>query len=421
MADKNSIANLGNNEVFKNSVKSLYGIAKFDYEVDRYRKIYELHSSKYAEGGVFYSSPGRIEVCGNHTDHNNGKVLCAAITVDTIACVTPLAERKIIVDSVGYPTVEINIDDLTPNSAEFGTSEALVRGVCAYYVDNGFNIGGFAATTTSDVFKGAGVSSSACFEVLVCEILNVMFNDGKIDKVTKAKASHHAESVFFGKPCGLMDQSAIALGGVSYIDFKSTSNPKIQTIDWKFDDLAIVLTNTGGDHCDLTSQYADIRVEMEGVAKQFKARKLRKVKESDFYAALDTLQTKVSGRAILRAMHFFDENKRVEVGARAVKSGKEKKYCEVINASGLSSYTMLQNCYPLGDLDQRIPLGINLSKKIDGVKAVRVHGGGFAGTIIAYVDTKSVDGYVEQMKNIFGDKNVFAIGVRNDGACKVEM
>ena len=421
MADKNSIANLGNNEVFKNSVKSLYGIAKFDYEVDRYRKIYELHSSKYAEGGVFYSSPGRIEVCGNHTDHNNGKVLCAAITVDTIACVTPLAERKIIVDSVGYPTVEINIDDLTPNSAEFGTSEALVRGVCAYYVDNGFNIGGFAATTTSDVFKGAGVSSSACFEVLVCEILNVMFNDGKIDKVTKAKASHHAESVFFGKPFGLMDQSAIALGGVSYIDFKSTSNPKIQTIDWKFDDLAIVLTNTGGDHCDLTSQYADIRVEMEGVAKQFKARKLRKVKESDFYAALDTLQTKVSGRAILRAMHFFDENKRVEVGARAVKSGKEKKFCEVINASGLSSYTMLQNCYPLGDLDQRIPLGINLSKKIDGVKAVRVHGGGFAGTIIAYVDTKSVDGYVEQMKNIFGDKNVFAIGVRNDGACKVEM
>ncbi len=421
MADKNSIANLGNNDVFKNSVKSLYGIAKFDYEVDRYRKIYELHSSKYAEGGVFYSSPGRIEVCGNHTDHNNGKVLCAAITVDTIACVTPLAERKIIVDSVGYPTVEINIDDLTPNSAEFGTSEALVRGVCAYYVDNGFNIGGFAATTTSDVFKGAGVSSSACFEVLVCEILNVMFNDGKIDKVTKAKASHHAESVFFGKPCGLMDQSAIALGGVSYIDFKSTSNPKIQTIDWKFDDLAIVLTNTGGDHCDLTSQYADIRVEMEGVAKQFKARKLRKVKESDFYAALDTLQTKVSGRAILRAMHFFDENKRVEVGARAVKSGKEKKFCEVINASGLSSYTMLQNCYPLGDLDQRIPLGINLSKKIDGVKAVRVHGGGFAGTIIAYVDTKSVDGYVKQMKNIFGDKNVFAIGVRNDGACKVEM
>ncbi|MDY4592983.1 MAG: galactokinase family protein [Eubacteriales bacterium] len=421
MADKNSIANLGNNEVFKNSVKSLYGIAKFDYEVDRYRKIYELHSSKYAEGGVFYSSPGRIEVCGNHTDHNNGKVLCAAITVDTIACVTPLAERKIIVDSVGYPTVEINIDDLTPNSAEFGTSEALVRGVCAYYVDNGFNIEGFAATTTSDVFKGAGVSSSACFEVLVCEILNVMFNDGKIDKVTKAKASHHAESVFFGKPCGLMDQSAIALGGVSYIDFKSTSNPKIQTIDWKFNDLAIVLTNTGGDHCDLTSQYADIRVEMEGVAKQFKARKLRKVKESDFYAALDTLQTKVSGRAILRAMHFFDENKRVEVGARAVKSGKEKKFCEVINASGLSSYTMLQNCYPLGDLDQRIPLGINLSKKIDGVKAVRVHGGGFAGTIIAYVDTKSVDGYVEQMKNIFGDKNVFAIGVRNDGACKVEM
>lgn len=421
MTDKTFMSNLNTNQTFKESVKALYGDSKFDYEVERYQQIYDLHSKNYADGGVFYSSPGRIEVCGNHTDHNNGKVLCATITVDTIACVTPLQERKIIVDSVGYPTVEVNIDELEPDVNEYGTSEALVRGVCAYYKENGYEIGGFAATTTSDVFKGAGVSSSACFEVLVCEILNVMFNDGKIDKVTKAKASHHAESVFFGKPCGLMDQSAIALGGVSYIDFKSTNNPKIQSIDWNFDDMAIVLTNTGGDHCDLTSQYADIRIEMEEVAHQFKARKLRKVKEADFYANLPKLQHEVSGRAILRAMHFFDENKRVEVGARAVKNVKEKRFCEVINASGLSSYMMLQNCYPLGDLDQRIPLAINLSKKIEGVKAVRVHGGGFAGTIIAYVQKDSVEGYVSEMKKVFGDENVFSIGVRNDGACKVKM
>lgn len=418
MADKNYMSNLASNEEFIAKVKRFYGEGKLDYQTKRYQEIYDLHSKKYAEGGVFYSSPGRIEVCGNHTDHNNGKVLCASITVDTIACVTPL-EGKIIVDSVGYDPVEIDLNDLEVNPELYSNSASLVKGVCAYYKQNGYNIGGFCATTTSDVFRGAGVSSSACFEVLICEILNDMYNDGKIDKVTKAKASHYAESVYFGKPCGLLDQSAISLGGVSFIDFKSTKNLKIQSIDWGFEDLLIVLTNTGGDHCDLTSQYADIRLEMEGVAKQFGCKKLRKVKEEDFYNAIPELQEKVSGRAILRAIHFFDENKRVDSCAKAVKNVNEKKFCNAINESGLSSYTMLQNCYPLADVEQRIPLGINLSKKIDGVKAVRVHGGGFAGTIIAYVDKTKCDDYVQKMKSVFGDNNVFVIGVRNDGTCRV--
>lgn len=421
MTETEKMNHLTQNPVFTDSVRKLYGEGKLDYEAQRYRELYRIHTSRYGEGCVFYSSPGRIEVCGNHTDHNNGKVLCAAITVDTLACVTPVARRKIVVASVGYPVVEVDLDDLMPCEAEFGTSEALVRGVCAYYKEHGYEIGGFAATTTSDVFKGAGVSSSACFEVLICEILNDLYNGGKIDKITKAKASHHAESVYFGKPCGLMDQSAIALGGVSYIDFKSTANPKVQTIDWNFEGLSVVLTNTGGDHCDLTNQYADIRLEMEEVARQFRVKKLRKVKEDAFYAALPQLQQKVSGRAILRAMHFFDENKRVESGARSVKKANEKKFCQVINESGLSSYLMLQNCYPLGDLAQRIPLGIHLSKKQLGVRAVRVHGGGFAGTIIAYVANESVDDYVGTMQSIFGTENVFRIGVRNDGTCRVEL
>ena len=419
MADKKFIAELANNEDFQAKVKRFYGEGKLAYQADRYKQIYDMHCAKYGENGIFFSSPGRIEVCGNHTDHNNGKVLCASITVDTIACVTPTSDNKVIVDSVGFTPVCVDLDNLYIDEKEYGNSSALVKGVCAYFKQNGLKIGGFCATTTSDVFRGAGVSSSACFEVLICEILNDLFNGGTIDKVTKAKASHYAESVYFGKPCGLLDQSAIALGGISYIDFKSTKNLKIQSMDWNFEDLSIVLTNTGGDHCDLTNQYADIRLEMEAVAKQFGAKKLRKVKEEDFYAALPELQNKVSGRAILRAMHFFDENKRVDSCAKAVKNGNEKKFCQAINESGQSSYLMLQNCYPLGDTAQRIPLGINLSKKIDGVKAVRVHGGGFAGTIIAYVDKAKCDGYVNVMKSIFGDDNVFVIGVRNDGTCRV--
>ncbi|MDE5756581.1 MAG: galactokinase, partial [Clostridia bacterium] len=222
-----------------------------------------------------------------------------------------------------------------------------------------------------------------------------------------------------GKPCGLLDQSAIAFGGVSYIDFKSTREPIFKSIDWNFDNLNIVLINTGGDHSDLTDQYASIRLEMEEVAKAMGMKKLRKVKEKDFYDAIPRLQQTLSGRAILRAMHFFDENKRVDFCAKAVKKNNERKFCEMINASGESSYLMLQNCYAYGDLTQRIPLAINLSKRFDGVKAVRVHGGGFAGTIIAYVDKKKCDGYVEEMKTVFGKDNVFVIGVRNDAATKL--
>ncbi len=418
MADRKIIDKLETYSDFENTVNRLYGQDKLKYQIDRYRNLYDLHSKKYGEGGVFYSSPGRIEVCGNHTDHNNGKVLCASITVDTLACVTP-CEGKVVVESIGFSPIDVSLDDLAARKEEEGSAVALVRGVLSYFKSNGLKLGGFCATTTSDVFRGAGVSSSACFEVLISEILNQMYNEGKIDKFTKVKASHFAENVYFGKPCGLLDQSAISFGGVSYIDFKSTKSPIFKSIDWNFEGIDIVLINTGGDHSDLTDQYASIRTEMEDVAKEFGCKKLRKVKEEEFYENISQLQEKLSGRAILRAMHYFDENKRVDICAKAVKKGNDKKFCEMINASGESSYVMLQNCYPCGDLVQRIPLGINLSKKSDGVRAVRVHGGGFAGTIIAYVDKAKRDSYVEKMKRVFGNENVFVIGVRNDGTRRV--
>lgn len=419
--NKNDVSKIKSNAKFKDAVKLLYGEqVDLTAVAKRYQELYTAHARTFSEEGMFFSSPGRIEVCGNHTDHNNGKVLCASITVDTIAFVSPNNNDIITVNSYGYPPVTINIKELTINKREEGSSEALVRGVCRYFVDNGYNIGGFYASTTSNVFKGAGVSSSASFEVLVCEILNTLYNDGKIDKMTKAKASHYAESVYFGKPCGLLDQSAIALGGVSYIDFEDTKNPKVETIDWKFD-CDIVLINTGGDHCNLTDNYASIRMEMEKVAEVFNKSNLRELSEIDFASNIPVIQKEVSGRAILRAMHFYNENKRVEKGAIAIKNADFESFAEYINQSGESSYKLLQNCYPDGDVSQRIPLAINLSKEREGVRAVRVHGGGFMGTIIAYVDNKYTCDYTAYMKEVFGEQNVFVIGVRNIGTCKVDL
>lgn len=387
---------------------------------ERYAMLQNIHTAKYG-AGEYFSSPGRIEVCGNHTDHNNGKVLCASITVDSLACVTADNDGIIVVESIGYPAVRVDINDLAKVKSEEGDSTAIIKGICRYYLDHGYKIGGFKATTQSMVFKGAGVSSSASFELLICEILNCLYNDGKIGAMDKAKASYYAENVYFGKPSGLLDQSAISLGGVSYIDFRSTTNPEVESIRWDFKGVDIVLTNTGGDHCNLTDNYAAIRREMEEVAAKLGHKVLREVEEDEFYASIPTLQNKVSGRAILRAMHFYDENRRVEKGAEAVKKDDFASFAQVINESGLSSYTMLQNCYPADDVAQRIPLGVNLSKRFDGVRAVRVHGGGFAGTILAFVDSARTAEYIDYMSAVFGKDSVFHVNVRNDGACKVNL
>ena len=421
--NKLDFENIGNNANFAKECARLYAKNNgLDYQIKRYKDLYKIHSEFSGENVLLFSSPGRIEVCGNHTDHNNGKVLCASISVDTIALVTPVLESTITIASVGYPPFVVDINDLEPKTSEYGKSEGLVRGVCAYFKQNGYQIGGFYATTTSDVFKGAGVSSSACFEVLVCEILNVLYNNGKMDALTKAYASHLAESVYFGKPCGLMDQSAIALGGVSYIDFKDTKAPQVESIPWQFEGVDIVLVNCGGDHCGLTDQYASIRTEMEDVAKIFGQKVLRFVNKDKFLSTIPIIQSDVSGRAILRAIHYFDENERVDNCALAIKNVDIAKYYEMINASGDSSYKLLQNCYPEGDRDMRIPMALALSKNICGNEgAIRVHGGGFAGTMIAYVPTALTEKLVKDLKAVFGGDNVFEISIRNSGTRQVEI
>lgn len=408
------------NKKFIKTASALYG-GNVEKAAERYSQLVNAHRENIDGEIIFYSASGRIEVCGNHTDHNNGKVLCAAVSVDLLACVTPLDEQKIVVKSLGYPVVEVDISDLSIHEEEKGGSFALVRGVCKAFKDRGYNIGGFYATTVSDVFKGAGMSSSASFEVLVSAILDNLYNGDSISAVEKAIISQYAENVYFGKPSGLMDQSAIALGGVSFIDFKDPSAPMVEKLDWNFDDTTVFVVNCGGDHCNLTPQYAAIREEMEAIAKEFGEEKLRFVNEDEFYMSIPSLKDKFSGRAILRAMHYYEENERVELLREAIRSGDEELAYDIISASGISSYQKLQNCYAEGDPSESIPLALALCGALEGVMAYRVHGGGFAGTILAFVENDFADDFHDFMAHTFGDSNVYRLKIRNEGGTRLDL
>lgn len=408
------------NKKFISVANALYG-GNAEKAAERYADLAKAHKENVDGEIIFYSASGRIEVCGNHTDHNNGKVLCASVSVDLLACVTPLAEQKIVIKSLGFPIVEVDISDLSVHEEEKGGSFALVRGVCKAFKDRGYNIGGFYATTVSDVFKGAGMSSSASFEVLVSVILDNLYNGDVIPAVEKAIISQYAENVYFGKPCGLMDQSAIALGGVSYIDFEDPTAPKVEKLDWSFNDTTVFVVNCGGDHCNLTPNYAAIREEMESIAKEFGEEKLRFVNEDEFYMSIPELKKKFSGRAILRAMHYYEENARVEILREAIRNADEELTYEVISSSGISSYQKLQNVYPEGDPSEPIPLALALCGAQEGVMAYRVHGGGFAGTILAFVDNEYADDFHDYMGYTFGDKNVYRLKIRNEGGVRIDL
>lgn len=420
MAIDFGVNSLLSNENFLKSVNTLYGGGETEH-AKRVSELCEHHGKNHGGEIRLFSSPGRIEVSGNHTDHNNGKALCASVTIDTLAAVTKRDDNFITIDSIGYPLVTVDITDLNIYEEEKETSEALVRGVVKAMLTKGYRVGGFAATTTSNVFKGAGVSSSAAFEVLTTEILNVLYNDGKIDKMEKALMAQYAENVYFGKPSGLLDQSAISLGGVSYIDFENPKNPAVKNVSWNFKDVGVVIVNCGGDHSNLTPCYASIRKEMESVAAFFGEETLRFVSEDAFYENMTVLKEKFSGRAILRAIHFFEENKRVDKLLKAIDEGDEQTAMSMIISSGDSSYKLLQNVYPEGTEEQPVALGLALSARFDGVRAYRVHGGGFAGTILNFVELDKIDAYSRYMSKLYGEKNVFILGIRPVGATEVKL
>lgn len=372
-----------------------------------------------ADADFLFSSSGRAEILGNHTDHNHGKVLVAAISCDIVAAVKKTDDGLIKICSEGYCPIKFSVNDTAIRENEKGSSTALARGVAEAIKNKGYTIGGFTAYLTSNVFKGAGVSSSAAFEVLVAEIFNDLYLGGKLTAVEKAIISQFSENVYFGKPCGLLDQSGIAIGSLSYLDFKNPTSPEIAKYDM-LKGYTLVITNTGGDHASLTAHYAAIRTEMEAVASVFGKKVLREVDYQDFLQNIAMVKAKVSDRAVLRAMHFFEENLRVEKACEALKEGNAKEFLNAVNESGLSSLVRLQNCSVPGEVSQPVILGIELSRSIIKDGAVRVHGGGFAGSILAIVSVEERENYVEKMQRVFGDGNVFTAYVRPTGAQKMQ-
>ena len=365
-----------------------------------------------------FSSPGRIEIVGNHTDHNAGKVLAAAVNVDTVAAVSPREDGVIEVKSEDYPPMLVELSDVSFKASELGTSAALIKGVADFYMRAGVRVGGFSACMTSTVPRGSGMSSSSSFELMIAEILNVYYNSGSLDPVFKARASQYAENVYFGKPSGLMDQTAISVGGVNMIDFRDFERPEFENAKWSFDDLDIFVAATGGDHSDLTDDYAAIPAEMKAVAEAMGGKLLRDIEPAAFYAAEDGLRSSLSPRALLRAEHFFEENVRVEQAAAAIASGDERAFLDAVNASGVSSAVKLQNLRSSRG-DRALEDALDFAGTLTGVAAKRVHGGGFAGTILLFVRKASSCAVKDALIRRFGADNVFELSVRSSGATRV--
>lgn len=369
------------------------------------------------------SAPGRTEVCGNHTDHNNGKVLAASINLDAIAVVSKNDDNIIRVKSKGHRMNVVDLLDLEPNESKFGNSTALVQGVAAGIKNLGYSVKGFDAVTTSDVMGGSGLSSSAAFEVLLGTILSHMFNNGKISAVDIAKVAQYSENVFFGKPCGLLDQMASSVGTFVTIDFKSTTAPLIKKVNFDFSKSghSLCIVDTGGNHADLTDDYAAVRGEMESVAKALGKNVLREIEYEDFFAALPELKDKVNDRALLRAIHFYNENKRVDKAVECLENNDFEGFKEIIINSGRSSFMLNQNVYtPKNPTEQKLSLALAISKELlYGKGAWRVHGGGFAGTVQAFVPNDMLDTYKRTIESVFGEGSCHVLIIRPVGGTRV--
>ena len=366
-----------------------------------------------------FSAPGRTEIGGNHTDHQHGCVLAAAVNLETLADVSLNESDMIWVQSEGYPAFGVDLTDLSVHEEEKNTTAALVRGVAAAFAQRGAKLRGFDMAVTSTVLPGSGLSSSAAFEVLIGTILNELFFDKKLSAVEIAQIGQYAENVYFGKPCGLMDQMASSVGGMVYIDFADSENPIVEKIDFDFQkegyDLCII--DSGADHADLTDEYAAITRELKELCAFFGKDYLRQIPEAEFMAALPTLRGKVSDRAILRAMHVYRENDRVIAQATALKNGVLETFLRLVKESGHSSWMYMQNINPAGAV-QKQPVAFALAlcdSLLRGKGAYRVHGGGFAGTVQAFVPHHMLDGFKEAVEAGLGKGSCHVLNVRPYG------
>lgn len=409
--------------------RALYGEENLAFQTARYIKAVEEFADLYgAERDVFlFSVPGRTEVCGNHTDHNHGRVLAAAIDRDVIAVASPSAEPMVRVRSEGYPEDRVPLDACdTPEKQKAFKSNALVAGMCGGFRKYGYRVGGFDAYTTSRVLKGSGLSSSAAFEVMIGNILNYLYNEGAVPNEEIAKIAQYAENVYFGKPCGLMDQMACAVGGFVYIDFNDPKNPVIEPISFSLDEKGYMLciVNTGGNHANLNADYASVPEEMKAVAATFGREVLRGLSEEELRKKIPALRETVGDRAILRALHFIRENDRVATVAAALKSDSTDGFLAGICASGDSSFKYLQNVYTtLNVREQGLSLALAVTEGLLSGKgcAWRVHGGGFAGTIQVFVKRELAEDFRREMDAIFGEGAAMMLRIRPAGAIRMDI
>lgn len=394
------------------------------YQKDRYvsaiEKFQELFGDKEIE---IYSAPGRSEVSGNHTDHQHGLVLATSINLDAIGVVAKNDDNVIKLVSGDAPLLSISLDDLTIKEEETGSTAALIRGVAAGLKKEGYEIGGFEVYVTSDVLMGSGMSSSAAFESLIGTILSGLYNDSKVSAVEIAKIGQYAENVYFGKPCGLMDQMACSIGGLVYVDFEDPKNPDVEAMELDLNEYgySLCITDTKGSHADLTDEYAAVPEEMKKIAGFFGKEVLLGVTENDIYKNINELRELAGDRAVLRALHFISENERVKEEVKALKNKDVDTLLSIIKESGNSSFKFLQNIYSSKDVNcQNVSLALAISEltlKNNGV--CRVHGGGFAGTIQAFVKNEAVQAYQERMDSVFGKGACKILKIRKYGGMKV--
>ena len=409
------------------SLAAVYTPEGLDQARARAVRVTKALQETYAPGedapAALVSGPGRTELGGNHTDHQHGRVLCASVDMDMLACAAPNGLDVIRVRSEGYPALEVNLGDLNPRPEEANTSAALVRGVAEAIVRRGFQPGGFDVCITSNVLSGSGISSSAAYEILIGNIINHFFCGGKLDAVELAKIGQYAENVHFGKPCGLMDQMGSSVGGAVAIDFADPAGPVVERVDIDLAaaGYALCIIDSGADHADLTDEYAAVPAELKEICAHFGKSFLRDVPEPDFFAALPELRRECGDRAVLRAVHIYDENDRVAGEVGALRRGDFEAFFSLVNASGLSSWRFLQNIVPAGyTRHQEMALALALAERaLDATGAVRVHGGGFAGTIQAFVPLDRVKNFKAELERVLGEGRCHVLRIRPQGGCVV--
>ena len=373
----------------------------------------------------YFSAPGRTEIGGNHTDHQRGRVLAAAVNLDTVAAVRLYQTDKIRILSDGYPMCEVDVNELVPREDEINTTPALIRGVAARFVQLGCVVKGFDAYCESTVLPGSGLSSSAAYEVLIGTIINHLFFDAKVTQAEVAQIGQYAENVFFGKPCGLMDQTASAVGNLVTIDFFEKENPKIEPLTFDFASCghALCIIDTQASHADLTDEYAAIPNEIKAVCAYFGKEVLTEIEENEFFKNIPVLREKCGDRAVLRAIHFYQENARVPKQVEALENGDFEGFLKLIKESGYSSYMYLQNVIPAGYKEhQDVGVALALCEHyLNGRGGYRVHGGGFAGTVQAFVPFDILDDFVAGMDGVLGEGACHVLAIRPQGGVEMEV